>query len=255
MSEQWYYVQDGKRVGPVPFEDVNSLYREGGLGPNDYVWRKGFQNWAKIQDVSDFQAATTEEASQSIPAPIEIFDLTSIDRQKKVFFIKTGADRGGSVAEYGPFSIELLIRLFQEKRINGKTLVFTQGMSNWEFLAEVKGFEDIFNEEPPVISESERRTAVRKPFIARMFIQNQKNVFEGICRDISIGGMQVLVDHFPGKSQERININVHPENTDHHFVASGEIVRILEGGQGFSFRFIDLSEEALRAIDSYIKQS
>src|SRR5690606_15325466 len=148
----------------------------------------------------------------------------------------------------------LLIRLFEEKRINGKTLVFTQGMSSWQFLAEIEGYQEVFHEAPPVISESEKRTAVRKPFIARMFIQNQKSVFEGICRDISIGGMKVLVDNFPRRNGERININVHPENSDFSFVASGEIVRLLEGGQGFSFRFIDLSEDALSAIDRYLKQ-
>lgn len=253
MSEQWYYVQNGKRVGPVPFDEVNTLYKEGSLTPEDYVWRKGLQNWVKIHQAEEFNISNEEEVTQSIPAPIQTFDLSKLDRQRKILFIKTGADRGGAETEYGPFSIELLIRLFDEKRINGKTLIFTQGMRDWEFLGEVNGYEDIFQETPPVISESERRTSVRKPFIARMFIQNQKNVFEGICRDISIGGMQVLVDHFPGKAQERININVHPENTEHSFVASGEIVRLLEGGQGFSFRFIDLSEEALGAIESYLR--
>lgn len=254
MSEQWYYVQNGKRVGPVTFDEVNTLYKKRSLTADDYVWRKGLQNWIKIHETEEFNTPEAEdEVSQAIPAPIEIFDLSKLDRQRKILFIKTGADRGGAETEYGPFSIELLIRLFEEKRINGKTLIFTQGMRDWEFLAEVNGYEDIFQETPPVISENERRASLRKPFIARMFIQNQKNVFEGICRDISIGGMQVLVDHFPGKAGERININVHPENTDHNFVASGEIVRLLEGGQGFSFRFIDLSEEALGAIESYLK--
>lgn len=255
MSDQWYYVQDGKRLGPVEFASVNELYQNGILKEADYVWKKGLANWIKIQDAPEFSLKSNEEAPvQTIPPTIETFNIANADRQKKTFFIKTGADRGGSEAEYGPFSIELLIRLFEEKRINGKTLVFTQGMSSWQFLAEIEGYEDVFHEAPPVISESEKRTAVRKPFIARMFIQNQKSVFEGICRDISIGGMQVLVDNFPGRNGERININVHPENSDFSFVASGEIVRLLEGGQGFSFRFIDLSEDALSAIDRYLKQ-
>ena len=87
---------------------------------------------------------------------------------------------------------------------------------------------------------------------ASIFVQQQNQVFEGICRDLSIGGMQVLLDGFPGKVAQNISINVHPDNSDHHFVASGEIVRILEGNQGFSFRFINLNSEAMDAIRSYI---
>ena len=58
-----------------------------------------------------------------------------------------------------------------------------------------------------------------------MFFANNDQLFEGVCRDISIGGMQVLVDHFPAQVGERISLNVHPENSEHHFVADGEIVR------------------------------
>ena len=86
-----------------------------------------------------------------------------------------------------------------------------------------------------------------------MYIKNRKEVFVGICRDISIGGMQVLVDHFPGSVGERISINVHPDNTDYNFVADGNIVRSLEGGHGFSFRFLDLSRESQDAISRYLQ--
>lgn len=249
MNENWYYVRDGKRVGPVPFDEVNSLYNEGHLNSQDFVWKKGFENWLKISEVSEFNIGG------AVPPQISNLDLNNVDPNKKIFFIKTGADRGGSAVEYGPYSLEILKKLYHEKRINGKTLVFTSEMKDWEFLGEVEGFQDIFNELPPVItpSDHEKREAKRKPFVARMFIQNQKDVFEGICRDISIGGMQVLVNNFPVKMSDVININVHPENTEHHFVASGEVVRLLERGQGFSFRFIDLSEEARMAIESYLK--
>ena len=85
-----------------------------------------------------------------------------------------------------------------------------------------------------------------------MYIENKKEVFVGICRDISVGGMQVLVDHFPGRVGEKIAINVHPENTEYNFVADGKIVRSLDGGQGFSFRFMNLSSESQNAIQRYL---
>ncbi|MEX0797919.1 MAG: GYF domain-containing protein [Bacteriovoracaceae bacterium] len=263
MSEKWYYVMSGERKGPVAKDEVLSLYREGQLNERDYVWRKGFENWMKIANVEDLeepQLPSAPEESLELPEPIqkpvqrEELDLSNIDSSKKEFFIKTGADRGKQEAEYGPFSLDLLKKLYDENRVNGKTFVFSKQMENWRPLADVKGFEQVFEETPPIIKDEDRRAFKRKPFIARMFIGDDRQVFEGICRDVSVGGMQVLVDNYPIEVGKRVTINAHPENSEYHFTASGEIVRELEGGLGFSFRFINLNEEAVKAINSYTSQ-
>ena len=254
MSDKWYYVLAGERQGPVDFEKVNDLFIDGSITADDYVWRKGLENWIKIKDAPEFTSASTSPAQEaSIPEPInETLNLTAYGLEDKIFYIKTGADRGQAETEYGPFSISLLKKLYDENRISVKTFLFTKGMGNWSILGEAEGFQQIFEQLPPAIEESDKRAFKRKPFIARMFIQNNQQVFEGICRDVSVGGMQVLVDNFPGSVGEKISINVHPENTEHHFVAAGQIVRVLEGGQGFSFRFNNLSPDATNAINSYI---
>lgn len=266
MSEKWYYVFSGERQGPVEKDEIISLCLNGTLGDEDYVWKKGFENWVKIVDAQEIKSQimkasepepTPVQAPASIgeafPEPIEDapVDLAKYSPKEKSFFIKTGSDRGREEIEYGPFSLELLKRLYDENRINGKTYVFCKEMKNWELLGDMNGFEDVFEDAPPVIKDEDRRAFRRKPFIARMFIENENRVFEGICRDISIGGMQVLVDHFPVEVGKRVSINAHPENSEYHFTASGEIVRKLEGGLGFSFRFINLNEEAVQAINSY----
>jgi c-di-GMP-binding flagellar brake protein YcgR len=122
-------------------------------------------------------------------------------------------------------------------------------------MGDLPEYQDIFQELPPPIKEADRRNAARKPFIARLFVQNNKKLFEGICRDISIGGMQVLVNDFNGQAGDKISINVHPENTDYHFTAAGMVVRVLEGNSGFSFRFEGLNDEAKRAIEKYIQEN
>lgn len=259
MSEKWYYVMSGERKGPVGREEIESLYQGGQLNDEDYVWRKGFENWMKIENVEELKADDTEPElpGSEIPEPIaaqEPLDLASFDRGLKAFFIKTGADRGREEVEYGPFSIDLLKKLYDENRINGKTFVFSKRMKNWQPLADVQGFEQVFEDTPPEIKDEDRRAFLRKPFIARMFIGDEKEVVEGICRDVSIGGMQVLVDNFPIEVGKRVTINAHPENSEYHFTASGEIVRKLEGGLGFSFRFINLNQEAVKAINSYTAQ-
>lgn len=266
MADNWYYVQKGNRHGPVAIEVIESMIQNQDLKSEDFVWKKGFENWKKIKDVSEFQVqdipAPKIEVPQApiapaapAPAPKKEIKLKDHNPDENIIWIRVGNDRGTPPVEYGPYSVNLMKRLFKENRINGKTEVFVKGSDNYKLLADLPEYQEIFEELPPVIKDSERRTQVRKPFIARLFIQNNKNLYEGICRDISIGGMQILLDNFQGNAGDKVTINVHPENSDYHFTASGVVVRILEGNSGFSFRFQGLSEEAKRSIDKYVQEN
>lgn len=258
MADNWYYVQKGNRHGPVVIEVIEKMIANQELRSEDYVWKRGFENWKKIKDVPELQPKPEEKLSvPEIPVPPvrKSLNLKDFDPDENVIWIRVGADRGVPPTEYGPYSVNLLKRLFNERRINGKTEVFIKGTEEYFYLADLPEYQEIFHEVPPVIQESERRTTVRKPFIARLFVQNNKQLYEGVCRDISIGGMQVLMDKFEGKAGDKITINVHPENSEYHFTASGVVVRVLEGNAGFSFRFQGLSDEARRAIEKYIQEN
>lgn len=254
MSDKWYYVKSGERVGPVEIDAIFDLIKASELNELDYVWKKGLENWGQIKDMNEFAPALAPEPEVAEPTLPPRMDETvnRIQDLEGGVFVKIGVDRGGNEVEYGPYNTDLLKRLFDENRINGKTFAFAKNMKDWKMLADFEDFSEIFEDVPPPIEEEERRNNARKPFIARMYIENNQKVFVGICRDISTGGMQVLVDEFPGSVGETISINVHPENTDYHFVASGEIVRVLEGRQGFSFRFKNLTGESQQAIQNYI---
>ena len=255
MSEAWYYVQSGERKGPVEKNELLALITASELNESDYVWKKGFENWTRILEVDELNLPPVDVAPPMPPVLEEVQRLQDYIDQEKNFFVKIGMDRGGKEAEYGPYQISILKQLFDQNRINAKTFIFVEGMQEWKALADFEDFETVFSQTPPVIEEVERRSYKRRPLIARMFIENQKQVYLGMCRDVSIGGMQVLVDHFPAVIGDRISLNVHPDNSDYHFVASGEIVRLLDGNQGFSFRFIDLSDESIRSIEKYVRES
>jgi UDP-N-acetylenolpyruvoylglucosamine reductase len=89
---------------------------------------------------------------------------------------------------------------------------------------------------------------------------NEQSVIVGVCRDISIGGLQVLTEKIPGSVGAKIKMNISPSadafgKAIAPFVAEGVIVRILEDGRGFSFRFEKLPEKSRQAIESYIESS
>ena len=258
MSVDWYYVEGEKRIGPVKEEELISKIKEGTLREDNFVWKKGFDNWKKVKDVDELSSINND--SLEIPMIVKSsnkrnINWDSIKDNEKVFLIKIGIDRGSQEVEYGPYSLNILKKAASEGRINGKTLLFVSGMNSWEFISELPIYDDIFDDKKENLSGDDRRKNKRKPFVARMFYHNDSIVYEGICRDISIGGLQVLVDSFPGKIGDDISLNVHPENTDYSFVAGGKIVRILDGNQGFSLRFIDLSDEAKDSIEAYLEKN
>lgn len=257
MSDKWYYVQKGSRQGPVAIEVIEQMILNEVLKSEDFVWKKGFDHWKKIKDVEELGPKELADAPlpPEIKSPAKIVSLKELNPEERILYIRIGTDRGATSNDYGPYSLKQVKQLFKENRINGKTFIFIKGTKDYCMLADFPEYQEIFEELPPVIQDSDKRGTIRKPFIARLFVQNNKTLYEGICRDISIGGMQILVDNFKGKSGDRITINVHPENSDYHFTASGVVVRILEGNSGFSFRFQGLSDEAQRAIEKFVQEN
>lgn len=260
MSDQWYYVQEGQRIGPVEESVLKQLISDHQLISTDYVWKKGFEGWQTVEQTEELATSKSEDGagsdsfSQSLPPQMSTsLTIGLLNQDEAVIYLRIGKDRGGKACEYGPYPPKLLRKLFLENRINAKTEVFATGMSEWIFLAQIEDFTEFFEQTPPPIEEEDKRSAARKPFVARMFIENNAKVFEGICRDVSVGGMQVLSQDFPAVAGKRISINVHPDNSDYHFVASGVVVRRLEGNRGFSFRFENLNAQALQAIEKYLQ--
>jgi hypothetical protein len=70
--------------------------------------------------------------------------------------------------------------------------------------------------------------------------------------------MQVLTDQVPGPVGTKLKLNVSPAGKGKKldaFIAEGEIVRILEDGRGYSFRFTQLAPAARKSIESYIQST
>jgi hypothetical protein len=74
---------------------------------------------------------------------------------------------------------------------------------------------------------------------------------------VSVGGMQVLTKEIPGQVGDTIRVNISSagqgSRTLEPFTAKGEIVRILEDSQGFSFRFHELKAEYADRLEQFLR--
>lgn len=63
-NKEWFYV-DRKQEGPVQFEYLQRIWREGRISKNSFVWSEGMPKWQKIQEIPDFENALS--LAESVP--------------------------------------------------------------------------------------------------------------------------------------------------------------------------------------------
>lgn len=155
----WYYVLGSERIGPVDVEILKNLFLKDEINLETYVWKKGFQNWERLKEVSELRFQESDSDNESIAALVEEikrpevavakspvkkeelrspeisfnFDWRKVKESDEIFFIRIGKDRknfdGSEI--YGPYTQVEIKEAISEKRMNFQTLIFSPGMSSW----------------------------------------------------------------------------------------------------------------------------
>ena len=202
----------------------------------------------EVNRQSSLDSSDSISFEQSSPSVIS-FDWNSIDKEERIFTIRIGRDRGVKPVEYGPFSFNMIKDLLAQKRANFLTEIFAPGMDSYQEIGNLS----VFNQSADKPSEANKRKHSRAPLVARLFFHDNENFFEGVCRDISIGGMQILVANFEGDVGDLVKLNVHPVEDSLQFTAEAKIVRKLTECSGVSVRFLKMTPDNLEKINKYIE--
>ena len=275
MSTNWYYVENNERIGPVDEKEFLSLLKGHKIIGETYVWRKGFDNWLQakkldeLQKYLDLDSMTSEDQlSEGITTSDEESDLLEgektgdaesekikfswedLNHDEQIFVLRIGEDRGSSPREYGPYTLKMIEKLLKQKRINHLTELFAPGMGEWTLIGDTDYFKNKLKID---MQNVERRKSKRCPLSARVFLSDNEEFFQGVCRDVSIGGAQVLVANFNGNEGDEVKVNMHLNDGSFAFTARGKIIRSLSRVGGFAMRFVDLSPSSITMINEYIE--
>ncbi|MGF1577768.1 MAG: DUF4339 domain-containing protein [Gemmataceae bacterium] len=49
LAGVWYYTNNRRKHGPVSFNEIQSLVRNGTLNPTDLIWQEGMPDWVQVQ--------------------------------------------------------------------------------------------------------------------------------------------------------------------------------------------------------------
>ncbi len=291
-SPQWYIASGAQWVGPMRAAEVYEKVLQGQILWTHLVWKPGMSAWQKICDAPTFQALVPKlssglSAEEGTKTGIRSAGAKGVRAGGKSTPPPAPAEGDANIwflyygdAQYGPFSQDEVEHHLAIGKIHPKVHAWCDGMDNWKTIDKLPEFKSALLAQkklpppaPPAARATasaansrakENRGAPRKPLVARIMMSDSRQVHTGVCRDISIGGMQVLTDATPGKVGDWLKMNVSTagakssaksaEKID-SFVAEGVIVRVLEDGRGFSFRFEGLNAAAKRAIENYVQSS
>ncbi|MGZ3687471.1 MAG: GYF domain-containing protein [Bdellovibrionota bacterium] len=271
-SAQWYLALGERWVGPLTATDIYEKILKQELTWAHYVWKQGQAEWKRLCDVKTFQAALPQPPARTVQTEVKeaAKPAAKSSSRAKPPAAPPGARKEWYLfyndSQYGPFSHDEVDRYLRVGKIHGRVHAWRDGMDGWERIEKIGLFHVPLDapartkgkQKDPShsleIEGVEQRNSPRRPLVAKLLVANQESVITGVCRDISVGGMQVLTEKVPGPVGTRLKMNVSPSGME-PFVAEGLVVRILEDGRGFSFRFERLGENAKRAIESYIQVS
>ena len=267
-SPQWYVAVGDSYVGPLSAADVYRKISAQEISWAHYVWKKGQPEWKRLCDVKTFEAAVPRVPGKAAISDIKEISQPHIKASARQALAKT-PQKGRewflyyNDSQFGPFSKEEISRFIEVGKIHGRVHTWKNGMDNWQRIEKTEEFDEVLAIAPKKTSprplspdspvRAEMRAAPRRPLLAKIVMAHAEKVGIAVCRDISVGGMQVLTDQIPGAVGGKLRLNVSSSNGKiAPFVAEGTIVRILEDQRGFSFRFDRLDDSAKKTIEQYI---
>lgn len=226
---RWYISSSGgsqgKILGPFSTREILEHILAKRLGWADFV--SDSKSWIRICASKDFESY--------LPKPPDVALLSQIGEARKTvpnqkeWFIQQDN------SESGPYS-EADIEILSPKVSH----VWKEGMEDWK---------------PLQNRRVDRRSSPRKPVIAKVVMVGQSEqappqVSTGICRDLSMGGLQVLSAEWEGEVQDRVLLNVTSEGLS--FSCEAIVVRTFDDiERGFSCRFDSPSPQTQEALKNY----
>jgi len=75
LPAEWYYVGHYGQLGPLTFEQVNELARDGVISPDTFVWKAGMGDWRQAQEVPDLRATVSMVSVELMPPPVPVIPM------------------------------------------------------------------------------------------------------------------------------------------------------------------------------------
>ncbi len=92
----WYYLKNGRTLGPVPEQSIRAWLGSGFLSPQDLLWRSGMTEWTPVAELAEFGSGTASTGRFPGTAPGSLFSAAMLPPPAGVagyagFWLRLGA--------------------------------------------------------------------------------------------------------------------------------------------------------------------
>ncbi len=163
MAQDWYYQLLGEETGPISFESLQDLVREGHLNADDEV-RSSDSGWSRAADVPDlFATGTIPEPAEATDNDLDLLLSTSTDSPVRRTSSRRGLEHAKAAAiknaeewffqlfeqEVGPVSFFDIIEQIQLGSLQGDDQVRFGHDGKWQPLASYAQYADALSKMQP----------------------------------------------------------------------------------------------------------
>jgi hypothetical protein len=180
--------------------------------------------------------------------------LSTYKNDGKCIFVKVAIDDDNRTEDFGPFSLEMIQKLFFDNRIDGRSYVYAPDLDNWKILADFSDYKTIFGEEPPEITSYHRRLNTRSSLNCECKVYAEKDWYSAIANDLSMMAAKLEFHGHQLSLDQIVKIEFDlPELKGERITA--QVMRLFDStgeDQFVTFRFLNLSEEQRNKISSVV---
>ncbi len=193
MSQQWYYVKDGQRRGPISTHELRDVVASGQLQADDLVWKEGMVNWAAARNLKGlFPARSCTNLSLPPDLPVRITSpLPSSEASEtstpprvecmeaKIAPMRVALPRAPGVANSAPWFYALNGKRIGPVNDAGITHLLAPGHYQQRLLGMERGIRQLDTHSSDIVKEDRHRTTAANGFRRKQ----QRRLDDCVCSD------------------------------------------------------------------------
>jgi len=127
--DQWYFfIQNGKTLGPVNRDEIAHGIRSGNLGALDMIYRDGEPKWAPLHEFQEFRDLLKDLKTMQLRA------------DKWVVLTKKTGPQGTQYLQRGPYDTSAVKTLLQSGQLSFMDFIWREGDEKWQRINAVDEF-------------------------------------------------------------------------------------------------------------------
>ncbi len=221
MSQSLFYVSHvGVQDGPFSLDDIVGRVQDGRLDKSDYIYDEAAGDWLILMAHPELSSKLMHDPLRKPTPPAA--EAPKAATAEEWYVLK-------KEMRYGPFGIQEIVKLLQEKSVLDSDFIWRTGMKTWCMISECQEFSPenmakLRDAGTPINETYFRRRYARAAYDTSILVHDNKKVFKGQSVELSEGGAGIMLDTPTLEVGQKLYLHFKPASDLPSFNAVCEVV-------------------------------